>query len=254
MKWVKVLDFRKSIAIIVAAGKGTRMGGSINKQFLLLEGKPILAHTIKAFEECESIDEIIIIVAEGEIDYCRGNIIEKYGYKKVVRIIVGGRERVDSVFRGLGEVCSYNSIITVHDGARPLITNCKIKECVKAAKNTGAAVVAVQVKDTIKIVNCDMEIKGTLKRSELWAIQTPQSFYYYIIKKEYETDMEKKLENRDNIEGQSYHGPTDDASLVEQIGRKIYVIKGDYENLKITTPEDIIFAGEILRKRSECIK
>ncbi|MBN4051021.1 MAG: 2-C-methyl-D-erythritol 4-phosphate cytidylyltransferase [Alkaliphilus sp.] len=249
-----MLHFRKSIAIIVAAGKGTRMGRGINKQFLLLEGKPILAHTIKAFEECESIDEIIIIVTKGEIDYCRGNIIEKFGCTKVTKIVVGGSERVSSVFRGLSEVSSYDSIITVHDGARPLITSSQISECVETAKKLGSAVLAVQVKDTIKIVSPDMEIERTLKRSELWAIQTPQSFHYSVIMKAYETYMERKLENRDNVDRQSYHHPTDDSSLVEQIGIKVHVIKGDYENLKITTPEDIIVASEIFRKRSECIK
>ncbi|MGV8145227.1 MAG: 2-C-methyl-D-erythritol 4-phosphate cytidylyltransferase [Alkaliphilus sp.] len=248
------MDFVKSIAIIVAAGKGARMGEKLNKQFLLLEGKPILAHTIEVFEECKSIDEIIIVVAKGEIEYCRGNIIEKYGYKKVVKILEGGRERVDSAYRGLCEIFDNNSIVTVHDGARPLITELKIEECVEATKKLGSAVVAVQVKDTIKAVNSNMEIEKTLNRSELWAIQTPQSFQYSVLMKAYIEYMITQFEKTDYEKQKADKLPADDASLVEQIGIKVNVIKGDYENIKITTPEDIIIANEILRKRGENIK
>ncbi|MCD5413707.1 MAG: 2-C-methyl-D-erythritol 4-phosphate cytidylyltransferase [Clostridiales bacterium] len=249
-----LLRIKRSIAIIVAAGQGTRMGGEMNKQFLLLRGKPILAHTIDAFEKCESIDEIIIVVAKNEIDYCRGNIVEKYGYSKITKIIAGGKERIDSVYLGLCEIADFNSVVTIHDGARPLITTLKIKECIGIAGKSGTGVLAVQVKDTIKIVNSDMKIEKTLSRSELWTIQTPQAFGYPIIKKAYESNLRKRSINADASRENPINIVTDDSSLVEQMGVAVQVIKGDYDNIKITTPEDIIIASEILKKRSEGIK
>lgn len=227
----------KISAIIVAAGKGKRMGEGYNKQYILLVGKPIVAHTIEVFENVGSIDEIVLVVGKGEIDLARKDIIHKYNFKKVVKIIEGGTERQDSVYNGLKAIDVNCNIVLIHDGARPFITGNIIEKSIKAAKDAGACVVAVRVKDTIKVVNKNMEVDYTPDRDILWAVQTPQAFEHKLLLEAY-----KKL-RADNIK------VTDDAMLVEKLGHIVKIIEGSYENIKITTPEDLILGEGILKKR-----
>ena len=227
----------KTGAIIVAAGKGKRMGKSYNKQYILLADKPIVAHTIEVFENVDLIDEIVLVVGKGETDLAKKDIIHKYNFKKVVKIVEGGTERQDSVYNGLKAIDENCNIVLIHDGARPFITDSIIEKSINTAKDVGACVVAVRVKDTIKVVNKNMEVDYTPDRSILWAVQTPQTFEYKLLLEAY-----KKLQI-DNIKA------TDDAMLIEKLGHTVRIIEGSYENIKITTPEDLILGEGILKKR-----
>lgn len=227
----------KTSVIIVAAGKGRRMGRNYNKQYISLQDKPIVAHTIGIFENMDLIDEIVLVVAKDEVGWVKTNIVDKYNFKKVVNIIEGGAERQDSVYNGLKAVNKETSIVLVHDGARPFVTRRIIEESINTAKNGGACIAAVPVKDTIKIVDTNMRVDHTPKRERLWAVQTPQTFKYDLLLKAY-----RELDQR-SIK------VTDDAMLVEKLGYDIKVIEGDYENIKITTPDDLILGEGILKKR-----
>lgn len=229
----------KTSVIIVAAGKGKRMGRDYNKQYIRLDARPIVAHTIKVFEEIDFIHEIILVVGAGEVDFLRKNIIEVYGFQKVSAIVEGGLERRDSVYNGLKAVSKDCRIVLIHDGARPLITEDIIKESIAVAKESGACIAAVPVKDTIKISNDNMEVIHTPKRDNLWSVQTPQSFRYGLILEAYNN------QNHENFNA------TDDAMLLEAMGHTVKIIHGSYNNIKITTPEDLIMAEEILKNRKE---
>lgn len=226
----------KVVAIIVAAGRGKRMGMDFNKQFILLNNKPILAYTLEKFEKTKSIDEIVLVVGKDEIGFVKENIIDKYSIKKVSKIVAGGKERQDSVYNGLLAVKEHCSIILIHDGARPFIEEELIEKSIDMARKMGAVVVAVPVKDTIKRVDNDMKVIDTLKRDELWSIQTPQTFQYKLLKKAYDLNRE----NKDIV--------TDDAMMVERLGGTVNILKGSYKNIKITTPEDLIIAENILKE------
>ena len=226
-------------AIVVAAGRGVRMGGTENKVFLPLRDKTVLAHTLLKFEQCSMIDEIILVTAEGEKERCREEIVEYYGLRKIVRMVSGGIRRQDSVHRGLKAVNEHSKIVVVHDGARPLFTPNLLQNCIDSAEKYRAAISAVQVKDTIKMVDRDGFIINTPAREVLWAIQTPQAFQYKLLWQAYAHGYENNLE------------VTDDASLVESMGIKVKIVPGEYENLKITTPEDMFLAEAILRRVKE---
>lgn len=232
-------EILKSSVIIVAAGKGKRMGRDYNKQYIILENKPILAHTIEKFENNCYIDEIILVVGNDEVNFVKENIVQKYNFKKITSIIEGGLERQDSVYNGLQSASKDCNIVLVHDGARPFITDETIEKGIQVAKESGACVVAVPVKDTIKIINENMEVVNTPDRETLWAVQTPQIFAYTLLMEAY-----KKIQNR-NIK------VTDDAMLVEKLGYTIKIIEGSYENIKITTPEDLILGEGILKKKGK---
>lgn len=222
-------------AIIVAAGKGRRMGTKLNKVFLNLKGKPVLYYTIKAFENVEEIDEIVLVVSESDLEYCKSSIVNKYDFKKVKRIVSGGMERQESVFRGLESVDNRCSIVLIHDGARPFIDKATLLKGIEEAKNYNAVGIAVPVKDTIKVVNGDNFAIDTPDRSHLMAIQTPQIFDYKLI---YEAHL-KAIE--DGFLG------TDDTVLVERLGYKVKLVEGSYRNIKITTPEDLIISEAFLK-------
>lgn len=224
---------KKTSVVIAAAGSGSRMGMNKNKQFLDIAGKPVLARTIQAFENCKLVDEIIIIAAEPEVEYCNKNIVEKYRLRKVKSVICGGEFRQQSVYNGLMQVSSDCDIVLIHDGARPFIDCKSICECIKAAEEAGAACIAVPVKDTIKRVDDEGFVEGTLDRRCLWAMQTPQAFQYNLIIEAHRNAM---------IEG--YVG-TDDAVLVERIGHRVKLVTGSYYNIKITTKEDLAIAEGI---------
>lgn len=226
----------KNIAIIPAAGQGKRMQSSENKQFLTLQGMPIIVHTLRVFEACHAVQEVILVVSEGELERFE-ELVSEQGFQKVTKIILGGKERQESVYNGFCQVGRDADVVLVHDGARPLITEPIINEVINAAKLEGAAVVAVPVKDTIKQVYNQQVVK-TLEREYLWQAQTPQAFRYDIFS---EALRQAKM---DDFAG------TDDTSLVERLGRPVKIVMGSYENLKITTREDLILAKAILDRRT----
>ena len=228
--------------IIAAAGMSNRMGSKINKQFIWIEGKPILAHTIDKFEKCRYIDEIIIVSKEEEIDYCRKEIVKKYKFKKVSNIIRGGKERQDSVYNGILALNEKTDIVLTHDGARPFIEIESIEDGIKGVLEFDACVIGVPVTDTIKVVSEDNTIKNTPDRSIIWAAQTPQCFRKDILIKGYE----KAIKDR--------YFATDDSSIVENIGIKVKMIMGNYKNIKITTPEDIIIAESLFKDKETLFK
>lgn len=223
----------------MAAGKGKRMNKDYNKQYILLDDKPIVAHTIQVFEDSSYIDEIILVVASGEVELASKSIVNRYGFEKITHVLEGGAERQDSVKIGLNAVDEDSEIILVHDGARPFVEEGIIEESIHIAREFGAAIAAVPVKDTIKIINEAMEVTSTPKRETLWAIQTPQVFKSELLKKAYE-----KLDNMNPI-------ATDDSMLVERLGHAVKIISGSYENIKITTPEDLLLGIGILKNRAE---
>ncbi len=213
-------------AIILAGGKGKRMGKDISKQFILVKDKPIIYYTIKKFSDCKLIDEIILVLPKDEIEYCKKEVLEKYSLK-VDKIIAGGKERQDSVYNGL-KALKNSDIVLIHDGARPFVSEKIILEGIENAKKYGAAAPGVMPKDTIKVKDELSFSKETLKRESLIAIQTPQVFKKDIIVKCHERVRE------DNI------SVTDDTMVVEKYGYKVYLYDGDYTNIKVTTPEDLI--------------
>ena len=222
--------------IIAAAGMSNRMGSGINKQFISIDNKPILAHTIGKFEDCRYVDEIIVVTKEGEIDYCRKEIVRRFGFKKVSTIVKGGEKRQDSVYNGILALDEKSNIILSHDGARPFVKSKNIIDGIEGAFEYGACVIGVPVKDTIKVVK-DEDIYRTPERDFLWAAQTPQCFKRDIIVEAYRKAKE------DDFVG------TDDSSFVERLGIDVKMIMGSYENIKITTPEDLIIAESILKDK-----
>lgn len=224
--------------VIVAAGLGRRMKANINKQYLLLKDKPIVAHTIEKFEHNEYIDEIIVVTREDEIEYCRKFVVDKYNFKKVKMILGGGNERQDSVYNGLKNCSSDTNVVLIHDGVRPFIKTEEIEETIKETLKNNAAVIGVKVKDTIKVVDNENIIIDTPKRETLFAVHTPQAFKYGLIM---DAHITCKKEN---------WTVTDDSSLVEKLGIKVKMIEGSYDNIKITSPEDLYVAESILERES----
>ncbi len=228
----------KATVIIPAAGTGRRMGGTISKQYLELAGKPILAHTLTLFENHPLIENIYVVVPPADIDYCRKNIIERYAFKKVVQIVAGGAERQDSVKNGL-DALSRDGLdqplrpILIHDGARPLFDCQQLSALVEIVCREGACTIGVPVKDTIKRVE-NSTITNSPERSQLWQVQTPQGFQYQLLREAFD---------RAAADGFT---ATDDASLVERLGHPIKMLEGDYRNIKVTTPEDILIAVALL--------
>jgi len=221
--------------IIVAAGSGKRMKRNINKQFIKLNEKEIIAHTIDAFYKNENINEIIVCIKKEEEKFFKEQILEKNNFKNI-KIAYGGKERQDSIYNGLKSVDKNCQIVLIHDGARPFVDNRIIEESILIAKQKKAVVVGVPVKDTIKIV-MDGNITDTPNRANLWSAQTPQTFDYKLITKAY-----------DEAYKSNYYG-TDDSMLVENIGQEVTMIMGSYENIKITSPEDLNIGEQILSLR-----
>jgi 2-C-methyl-D-erythritol 4-phosphate cytidylyltransferase len=212
----------KSAAIIVSAGKGHRFAGEKKKQFFLLAGKPILCHTLDQFET---------------MDYTLKEIVEAHGYRKISKIVPGGKIRQESVRNGIETLPDEVDIVVIHDGVRPFVTHRMIEESIQTARRFKAAVVAMPVKETIKMARPDRTILKTLDRESLWQIQTPQTFQADVIRRAYRRAAEE-----------GFIG-TDDASLVERIGIKVYILSGSYDNIKITTPEDLMLASLLLQMK-----
>lgn len=234
-------------AICLAAGQGKRMESKVQKQYLLLEGKPVLYYSLKEFQESR-IDEIILVVGKGEEEYCRKEIVERYAFTKVKKIVSGGKERYHSVYQGLTAMEKMDYVL-IHDGARPFLTKEIIERSIEGVIVYGACVAAMPVKDTIKLADENENIASTPDRSKLWQIQTPQSFSYPYIKEAYDKLMQKEKE------GECQLSITDDAMVIEQFMRlNVHLIHGSYENIKITTPEDLIIAEAFLKKSKKIEK
>lgn len=221
-------------AVIVAAGRGTRMAAADNKPYLPLDGRPVLAHTLEAFERCSAVSSIVLVTAPGEEARARAVAFEASALK-VSAIVPGGAERQDSVYAGL-EALGTEGVL-VHDAARPLITPAQIEACCREAERHGSAALAVPVKDTIKIEGEKGFMTETPDRSTLWSVQTPQAF------------VREELMRAHRLAKEAGAFATDDTMLLERLGRKVAIVQGDYRNLKITTPEDLPVAELFLARR-----
>ncbi|MFC1957588.1 2-C-methyl-D-erythritol 4-phosphate cytidylyltransferase [Chloroflexota bacterium] len=217
-------------AVIAAAGSSQRMGG-VDKVFALLDGKPVLARVIEVFQKCGSIDQIIIVLNQQNLEPGK-QLVAEQGWSKVSDVCPGGERRQDSVAAGLSLLKDCNWVV-IHDGARPLVTEDLIERGLEAAIETGTAVAAVPVTDTIKMAGDDQIVQGTPPRHNLWAVQTPQVFRFDIISKAY---------------GQVKYEVTDDARLVEHLGYKVKLYMGAYDNIKVTTPDDLALAEILWQK------
>lgn len=227
-------------AIVAAAGSGRRMETDINKVFIPLQGRPALLRSVQALAACPEVDDLVVVVAPGEEAQAE-NVLKAAELTKPWKIVPGGSERQYSIANALAVVPDSSGIILIHDGARPLVDPATVGEAVEAARRHGAAGVAVPVKDTIKTVDPDGFIGGTPDRSTLWAIQTPQVFAADLLRQAY------ALAARDGILA------TDDAALVERLGVKVKIVRGNYSNLKITTPEDLVIAEALLGKETKAL-
>ena len=219
-------------AIVLAGGRGKRMNYHKSKQFIEIKGKPVLVYTLEKFIYNKSIDEVILVLPEDEVDYCKKEVLQRYSLK-VDRIVIGGKERQDSVFNAL-EAMEKADIVLIHDGARPFINEKIIEEGIKYANIYGAAAPGVTPKDTVKVKNEDNISVDTPDRNMLVAVQTPQCFKYDEI-----YQCHRKIKEENAI-------VTDDTSVVERYGHKVYLYEGDYTNIKITTPEDLILAERLI--------
>lgn len=224
--------------IILAAGIGSRMNTSINKQFLILNNQTILAHTIKVFISCSDITEIILVTKETDFSFIENTILPAFSTNISIKLIEGGKERTDSVENGINAI-KHEDIVLIHDGARPFVTVEEINNIVQGVINHDIAILGVPVKDTIKILSPDGYIDYTPDRRQLYSIQTPQGFKVSLIKEAY-----RKIS--------SYPGPFwDDAMLLEKtLNKKAFLVEGSYENIKITTPIDLIIGKQIQDNRS----
>ncbi|MBA7670438.1 2-C-methyl-D-erythritol 4-phosphate cytidylyltransferase [subsurface metagenome] len=218
-------------AIIVAAGESRRMGG-VDKAFALLGGKPVLSRAVDAFQRCGSVQQVVLVVNEQNLERCR-QLVAESGWSKVTGVCPGGERRQDSVAAGLSHL-SHCDWVIIHDGARPLVTVDLIEHGLEAARETGAAVAAVPVTDTIKVAGDDRIVHQTPPRRNLWAVQTPQVFRFGIIAEAYR---------------QAKGEVTDDASLVEQLGYKVKLYMGSYANIKVTAPDDLALAEILWQKQ-----
>lgn len=224
----------KITAIVLAAGSGSRMKNKTKKQFMEIKGKPVIWYSLFEFEKSR-VDEIILVTGKEDIDYCKKEIVEKYNLKKIKNVVAGGSERYESVYNGLKEVTG--NIVLIHDGARPLINNEIIERSIEGTIKSDACVVGVPVKDTIKRADKEGYIIDTPNRSELWITQTPQSFKTDLVKMAYKK-MKEELEK-----GNTTLNITDDAMVVEEFTtNQVRFVRGDYKNIKVTTPEDIDIA------------
>lgn len=228
-------------AIILSAGSGSRMKSDIPKQYMDIDGYPVIYYSLKAFEESD-VRSIVLVTGTDDVDYCRKEIVQKYNLKKVKAIVPGGNERYDSVYEGLKAAAGADYVM-IHDGARPVITQDIIKRTIRTTKEYRACVVGMPVKDTIRIIDENAFSKETPDRKTLWMMQTPQSFSYELLYRSYQT-LYKDINSTKNVPQ-----ITDDAMVVEYgSGVKARIIEGSYENIKITTPEDISIAKTFLKK------
>ncbi len=227
------------VAVILSAGRGKRMESDTPKQYMEIAGKPILYYSIRAFED-SAVDSIILVTGASDVDYVNEEIVSRYGFKKVRSVVAGGKERYDSVYNGLKEARGLDDIeyVMIHDGARPFISRAVIEDCMENVKSKRACIAGMPVKDTIKVVDFDNKITDTPMRSTLWMAQTPQCF-----------ELKLAYESYDKmITSGKTEGVTDDAMVVETFGGvSSYMVEASYDNIKITTPSDIIIGENLLK-------
>ena len=229
------MEKQKYAAIVLAAGSGKRMNSQVHKQYLIIQDRPVLYYSLKEFED-SAVDEIVLVVGKGEEEFCRKEIVDKYGISKVKAIVEGGKERYHSVFEGLKQTSDADYVL-IHDGARPFVNQDIIRRCMQEVQKYQACVVGMPVKDTIKIADEGGYAKQTPDRKNVWMIQTPQTFSYALIYEAYE----EMLKTEDAA-------ITDDAMVLERTkGKKSKLIEGSYRNIKITTPEDLLIANVYLQ-------
>ena len=221
-------------AVIVSAGKGKRMKRATPKQYLPLQGIPVLSHTLLTFNQCPEVDNIILVVPYNDMAYCRDQILSGLKIDKAITVVAGGARRQDSVLNGILAIDDKLGIVVIHDGVRPLVQPKLISRCIKEAEIHGACILGIPLQDTIKSVTQHARVQKTLLREGMWLAQTPQAFQYKLIREAHE-----KAQN-DGFEA------TDDASLLERMGIPVLVLAGSTHNLKITTKEDLILADAFL--------
>jgi 2-C-methyl-D-erythritol 4-phosphate cytidylyltransferase len=223
-------------AIVLAAGRSTRMGGGPNKQFIELLGKPLVYYSLAAFEQCPAVDAVVLVRRP---DYARQaeQVVREFGFRKVCAFADGGTERQDSVGNGLKGCESRTDIVAVHDGARPLVTPALIESTIASARVFGTGIAATKVVDTIKEANEDKTVVRTVDRTRLWAVQTPQTVKFSLLRTAYAKVMEKKIV------------VTDEAAAVELLGEEVHLVEAPFLNLKITTPSDLAIAEALLSVR-----
>lgn len=223
-----------NFGIVVAGGKSERMGPDVDKAFLTLGTKPVLAYSLQAFERCPDIDGVILVVRKDRLDAGRG-LIQIFGCSKVRKVVAGGHQRQDSVWNGLSQLGEEVKIVAVHDGARPCVTPELISETVRSAKRCGSGVAAVKITDTVKDVERSFKVLKTVDRTKLWGVQTPQTFRLDILRKAFAVVRKKKAT------------VTDEASAVELLGEDVHLVPSSLSNIKITSPEDLGLAAAFLR-------
>lgn len=225
-------------ALIPAAGEGRRMGGTTPKQFLQVGGREILARTLEVFEQCAAIAEIWVIVAAEQHALCQETIVQRYEFRKVRGVVAGGATRQESVWRGLQQVAETVELVVVHDGVRPLVTERLVQQTLASASRHGAAIAAVPLKDTLKRVSEAGEVESTVPRERLWRVQTPQTFRHTLLRTAFQHAWRHGLQ------------ATDEAGLIEALGHPVQVVPSYEHNVKITTPDDLIFCETFLRSRA----
>ena len=228
----------KVIALIVAGGKGTRMGQPLPKQYLVLAGQSVLSHTLETFDRVEWVSRIVLVVPADDSDYCRDNILSKIELTKPLTLTTGGQSRQESVQSGLREIEDPDGFVAIHDAVRPFVPIDATRQCLEAARVSGAAILAMPCVDTLKKTAEKADnnsITATLPRQNIWLAQTPQIFKVNLIQKAHQAAL------NDNLTA------TDDAQLVEQLGAPVTVVPGSRYNIKITTPEDLAFAESLVK-------
>ena len=220
--------------IIVAGGKGERMGPDVDKAFLSLGAKPVLVYSLLAFEKCPDVDEVVLVVRKERVEAARC-AVQMFGCKKVIKIISGGNQRQQSVANGLAEISEESEVVAVHDGARPCVTLGLISETIKLARQYGSGVAAVKITDTVKEVDKGMIIAQTIDRTKLWRVQTPQAFKVALLRKAFAMVKKKKIKI------------TDEASSVELICDNVRLVQSSSSNIKITSADDLMLAAALMR-------
>jgi 2-C-methyl-D-erythritol 4-phosphate cytidylyltransferase len=224
----------RTLAIVLAGGAGKRMGSPTSKQFLLLDNRPILVHTLQVFEECRPVDGVYLVVNHKDLPVIQEEVLEQYRFSKILKLVIGGRLRQDSVRNGIEAIDEPCDIVIIHDAARPFVSPSFIEKSIFLMEMYDAIIPALPVKDTIKVVSKEGFVVKTLDRDALWNIQTPQTFKYDLIAQAYREGMAKKLFGYD------------DSTFIEYMGKRIKVVEGSPYNIKITTPEDLTIARGIL--------
>ena len=227
------------VALVPAAGRGLRMGGSVPKQFLSIGGEPLIVQSLRILQAVPVVRQIILAVPSADIEYCQHEIVSRHRFNKVTKVVAGGAERQDSVRHALTQIPSDTDIVLIHDAVRPFVTHRMVEEVVAAAWKEGAAIIALPMRDTVKQVRTDGMIERTIDRTPLWLAQTPQAF---------RRDWIETAHRNAHAEGVR---ATDDASLVEWLGHSVAVVEGSGENIKVTRPEDLVIGEAIMASRTK---